>query len=31
VAWSALISGYAQIGDTDGAIRIFVQMEKEGN
>ncbi|KAJ6739345.1 hypothetical protein OIU74_004165 [Salix koriyanagi] len=30
VAWSAMISGYAQIGDTEGAVRIFVQMAKEG-
>jgi len=29
VAWSAMICGYAQIGDTEGAVRIFVQMAKE--
>ncbi|CAK7329349.1 unnamed protein product [Dovyalis caffra] len=30
MAWSAMISGYAQIGDTEGAVRIFGQMAKEG-
>lgn len=30
VAWSAMICGYAQTGDTEGAVRIFVQMANEG-
>ncbi|KDP37589.1 hypothetical protein JCGZ_07935 [Jatropha curcas] len=30
VAWSAMIAGYAQIGDTEGAVKIFIQMAKEG-
>ncbi|KAJ8749986.1 hypothetical protein K2173_013901 [Erythroxylum novogranatense] len=30
VAWSAMIGGYAQIRDAVGAVKIFVQMAKEG-
>ncbi|WCJ41802.1 Pentatricopeptide repeat-containing protein At2g27610 [Euphorbia peplus] len=30
VAWSAMLSGYAQIGETDKAINFFIQMAKEG-
>lgn len=30
VAWSAMLAGYAQIGQTEGAIKIFLQIAKEG-
>ncbi|GAB4859766.1 Pentatricopeptide repeat-containing protein At2g27610 [Ancistrocladus abbreviatus] len=30
VAWSAMVAGYAQIGDTEGAINIFRELTKEG-
>ncbi|KAF2321634.1 hypothetical protein GH714_000773 [Hevea brasiliensis] len=30
VAWSAMVSGYAQTGDTEGAVKIFIQMAKDG-
>jgi pentatricopeptide repeat protein len=30
VAWSAMVAGYAQRGDTEGAVKIFLQLAKEG-
>ncbi|KAL6341743.1 hypothetical protein AAG906_037987 [Vitis piasezkii] len=30
VAWSAMLSGYAQMGDIEGAVKIFLQLAKEG-
>lgn len=30
VAWSAMLSGYAQIGDTEGAVKIYLQLAREG-
>ncbi|KAM7274632.1 hypothetical protein ACFE04_016498 [Oxalis oulophora] len=30
VAWSAMISGYTQVDDVEGAIKLFVQMAKDG-
>ncbi|XP_021845477.1 pentatricopeptide repeat-containing protein At2g27610 [Spinacia oleracea] len=31
VAWSAMLAGYAQVGDTEGAINVFRQLSEEGN
>lgn len=30
VAWSAMLAGYAQVKDTEGAVRFFRQLAKEG-
>lgn len=30
VTWSAMVAGYAQRGDTEGAVKIFLQLAKEG-
>lgn len=30
VAWSAMLGGYAQTGDTEGAVKVFLQLAKEG-
>lgn len=30
VAWSAMLGGYAQVGDSIGAVRLFCQLAKEG-
>ncbi|XP_022755969.1 pentatricopeptide repeat-containing protein At2g27610 [Durio zibethinus] len=30
VAWSAMLAGYAQIGDSEGASKIFIRLVKEG-
>ncbi|CAN1252273.1 Pentatricopeptide repeat-containing protein At2g27610 [Linum perenne] len=30
VAWSAMVAGYAQGGDTEGAVKTFVEMAKHG-
>ncbi|KAK1587577.1 hypothetical protein Q3G72_014344 [Acer saccharum] len=30
VAWSAMLAGYAQVGDTEGAVRIFRRLAAEG-
>ncbi|OMO89147.1 hypothetical protein COLO4_19916 [Corchorus olitorius] len=30
VAWSAMLAGYAQIGDSEGASKTFIQLAKEG-
>ncbi|KAJ4980120.1 hypothetical protein NE237_010900 [Protea cynaroides] len=30
VAWSAMLAGYAQVGDSEGAIKLFCEMHKEG-
>ncbi|KAG8644740.1 hypothetical protein MANES_11G160300v8 [Manihot esculenta] len=30
VAWSAMVAGYAQMGDTEGSVKIFIQMVKDG-
>ncbi|XP_010686039.2 pentatricopeptide repeat-containing protein At2g27610 [Beta vulgaris subsp. vulgaris] len=30
VAWSAMLAGYAQVGDTEGAINLYRQLAKEG-
>ncbi|XP_043723343.1 pentatricopeptide repeat-containing protein At2g27610 [Telopea speciosissima] len=30
VAWSAMLAGYAQVGDSEGAIKLFCDMRKEG-
>lgn len=30
VAWSAMLGGYAQIGDTEEALKVFLQLAKEG-
>ncbi|KAK2970084.1 hypothetical protein RJ640_002577 [Escallonia rubra] len=30
VAWSAMLAGHAQIGDSDGALRLFCQLTSEG-
>ncbi|KAK8562456.1 hypothetical protein V6N13_018947 [Hibiscus sabdariffa] len=30
VAWSAMLAGYAQIGDSEGATKVFMQLVKEG-
>ncbi|XP_047317433.1 pentatricopeptide repeat-containing protein At2g27610 [Impatiens glandulifera] len=30
VAWSAMVAAFAQVGDADGAAKVFVQMGKEG-
>lgn len=30
VAWSAMLAGYAQIGDTEGAVKIYRQLTSEG-
>ncbi|KAK6926607.1 Pentatricopeptide repeat [Dillenia turbinata] len=30
VAWSAMLAGYAQVGDTEGAVNVFCQLAKEG-
>ncbi|KAM1310045.1 hypothetical protein PS2_006679 [Malus domestica] len=30
VAWSAMLSGYAQIGDTEGAVKTYLQLTREG-
>eukprot|EP00257_Ricinus_communis_P018813 XP_015577625.1 pentatricopeptide repeat-containing protein At2g27610 isoform X1 [Ricinus communis] len=30
VAWSAMVAGYAQTGDTEGAVKILIQMAKKG-
>ena len=29
VAWSAMLAGYAQTGDTEGAVEVFLQLTKE--
>lgn len=30
IAWSAMIGGYSQIGETEGAVKTFIQLAKEG-
>ncbi|XP_021722079.1 pentatricopeptide repeat-containing protein At2g27610-like [Chenopodium quinoa] len=30
VAWSAMLAGYAQVGNTEGAINVYRQLSKEG-
>ncbi|XP_059659374.1 pentatricopeptide repeat-containing protein At2g27610 [Cornus florida] len=30
VAWSAMLAGYAQIGETEGAVEVFLQLAREG-
>lgn len=30
IAWSAMLAGFSQVGDTGGAIRVFLQLAKEG-
>jgi len=30
VAWSAMLAGYAQVGDTEGAVSTFCQLAKDG-
>ncbi|PON76839.1 DYW domain containing protein [Parasponia andersonii] len=30
VAWSAMLAGYAQMGETEGAVNIFLQLAREG-
>ncbi|PSR89868.1 Pentatricopeptide repeat-containing protein [Actinidia chinensis var. chinensis] len=30
VVWSAMLAGYSQTGDTEGAVKVFLQLTKEG-